>query len=58
MGWNRKQYDKTGRVTRTHKGERDWTRAEKEQIRHYEERHGDDYRRDETDDGTERRKAG
>lgn len=58
MGWNRKQYDRSGKFRPVHRGEKDWTRAEKEQIRQYEERHGTDYRRGNADDGTERRKAG
>lgn len=58
MGWNRSQYDKSGGKFRpVHRGEKDWTRAEKEQIRQFEERNGTERRTDE-DDGTERRKAG
>lgn len=59
MGWNRSQYDKSGGKFRpVHRGEKDWTRAEKEQIRQFEERNGTDQRRTDQDDGTERRKAG
>jgi hypothetical protein len=58
MGWNRKQYDKTGRVVPIHKGERDWTREQKEQIRQFEDRNANDQRGTDDDDGTERRKAG
>lgn len=55
MGWQRKQYEKGGtNFRKVHKGERDWTRAEKEQIRQFEERqHGNNGRSD-----AEERKAG
>ncbi len=51
MGWNRKQYDKSGgKVRKVLKGEKDWTRDEKEAIRQYQ----DKYERRER----EQRKAG
>lgn len=43
MGWQRKQYDQRGKV-RKHKGEKDWSRSDKEAIRQYEERYGTDKR--------------
>lgn len=58
MGWNRNQYDKSGGNFRPiHRGEKDWTRAEKEQIRQFEERNANERPANE-DDGAERRKAG
>lgn len=51
VGWNRKQYDKSGgKVRKVLKGEKDWTRDEKEAIRQYQ----DKYERRER----EQRKAG
>lgn len=59
MGWNRKQYERSGGKFRpVYRGEKDWTRAEKEQIRQFEERNGNDRRETDSDDGAERRKAG
>lgn len=53
MGWQRKQYDKHGnKVKKVFKGEKDWTRQEKEQIRQYQE----NYERNSTNE--DRRKAG
>lgn len=57
MSWQRKQYDRSnGRFQRIRSGEKDWTRADKEAIRQYEERHGTD-KREGNHEGTDRRDA-
>lgn len=57
MGWQRRQYTKGGtNFRKVHKGERDWTRAEKDAIRQFEEQqHGNNGRSDANPD---QRKAG
>jgi hypothetical protein len=45
VGWQRKQYDKSGgKVRRTLKGEKDWSRNDKEAIHQYQERGYDEKR--------------
>ena len=42
MSWQRKQYDRNGKpVKRVFKGEKDWSREDKEKIREYQEKYGD-----------------
>jgi hypothetical protein len=40
MGWQRKQYDKSGgKFRRVFSGSKDWTREQKQQIEQYQEKH-------------------
>ena len=57
MGWQRKQYDKYG-TQRVRSGEKDWSRSEKEAIRQYEERYGNEPKREGNHEGSDYRQAG
>jgi hypothetical protein len=50
MGWNRKQQEK--KLRQPLRGERDWTREQKDQIKEYLRRYGS------RNNGGEQRKAG
>lgn len=58
MSWQRKQYEQTGgRFRKIRRGEKDWSRNDKEAIRQYEERYGTPQQREGQHEGTDQREA-